>query len=163
MPYNPSRFQPKLIHPEQPEFDRDDDLQLPDDWAALADQLRDDAARLDERYAAADRSVTKPSAHANSLRIRCIAATAAACLGLGITLVYSGFLEPSGPVNSAFPVPHANEMHVDQASPSVYVGEVELPSQLDPALVLGSASAPEREGLLDLWEADSGQPTNIAF
>src|SRR5439155_15895492 len=43
-------FDPKLVHPDQPPLSPAGDLDLPDDLAALAQQLANDAAHLSASY-----------------------------------------------------------------------------------------------------------------
>jgi hypothetical protein len=44
------RFDPRLIHPDDPPQKTGGELDLPADLAALAEQLSDDAAHLAARY-----------------------------------------------------------------------------------------------------------------
>ncbi|MCU0877770.1 MAG: hypothetical protein MUF06_08315 [Pirellulaceae bacterium] len=46
------RFDPRLIHPDEPPERADGELDLPDHLAALAEQLADDAAHLSLKYPA---------------------------------------------------------------------------------------------------------------
>lgn len=46
------RFDPRLIHPDEPPERADGELDLPDHLAALAEQLTDDAVHLARRYPA---------------------------------------------------------------------------------------------------------------
>jgi hypothetical protein len=46
------RFDPRLIHPDEPRERADGELDLPDHLAALAEQLTDDAAHLARKYPA---------------------------------------------------------------------------------------------------------------
>src|SRR5437660_201191 len=81
------RFDPKLVHPDQPPLSPDGDLDLPDELAALALQLADDAAHLSACYPPSSR---KPMARPATARPRfataavwsCAAVVAAALLAL---------------------------------------------------------------------------------
>src|SRR5262245_4554614 len=58
---SPMRFDPKLIHPEEPPLDAAGELDLPADLAALGEQLRDDAAHLAAKFPSAEGRHVRPS------------------------------------------------------------------------------------------------------
>src|SRR3954463_15554354 len=72
---SPMSFDPKIIAAEDPPLTADGDIDLPADFAALGEQLRDDAVHLVNRYPArASKAVDIPAAQ--KLRLRRVFAVA---------------------------------------------------------------------------------------
>lgn len=164
--------------PEEPVWDDAEALELPDDLAMLADQLRDDAVYLSEKHPADATSEERESAWKEFVESksttphfefpwRAVSAAAAllAMFAVGGWAIY--FNQPSGTTESTFiagestMVPivglestAANFEELNRANQS----EVdELPGgqpRLIPATFLRDVSGPELDGMLDLLEED---------
>lgn len=179
----PQAFQPRLIHPDPAPVDLEGELQLPDDFAALAEQLQDDAAYLTNRYPAplADEPLGATAGLPSSARslgatagssssasptrrfalLTTAAATMAAALSIGLLANRpahdSQSSVPTQPtVGRAGDLPTAHT--VAHQGPTLYDLD-----RSEPLLLLGDATGPEREGLLDLLQQTASTETGVSF
>lgn len=181
MPFEPLPFRGRLIHPEEPLLDEAGELQLPDDLAALAEQLSDDAQYL---AAQVGRDFHCPSDRMGRTRIahrRAYFAAAAALVVLAVT-VGIAYITQQAELNLAQPGAgvasagasgegrgRARETVVgDSAAPFASLqgapaGETYQASTEASLVLLGGASGPEREALLDLLEQDESAQNSISF
>jgi hypothetical protein len=155
-------FDPKLIHPDDAPLLPDGEIQLPDDLAALADQLSDDAAHLSARYPASAQpqlalaaELTLSAARLKSQSRR----RAAILLGVGaasVALCLLPFVRPS----REMPSPAPRERFVD-SRPALIPAARPMPAATN--LSLGELSAPEMEALFDLLERDTTRSGSVSF
>ena len=173
------RFEPRLI-PEPQAGDLDGPL--PDDLAALAEQLSADAAHLDARYPATGAPPEIPVTHDSGApwkRVAAAVVVAAAALGGGYLWIASPADAPraaahhrAGPVKL---VPGetvkslAKDVHdaAGYVSVNVVTGTPAFGSQPQPVVTLAShvegMSSVELEGYLDLLEVESAPPEKASF
>jgi hypothetical protein len=150
------RFDPKLIRSDEPPLVADGDLELPDDLAALAEQLGDDAVHLAVCYPPA-RTAILPQQSPASQRNRVAAAAAMLCgSALAAVLVTTVVLW-----RSAAPIANeAGSNKRDQAPQSSFTSA----SVGGHATVsLTDLSAPELEALLDLIDREPGHTISVSF
>ena len=154
-------FDPKLIHPDDAPLLPSGEIHLPDDLAALAEQLSDDAAFLSANYPAAREAnaalaseLATSAARLQSLSRRRVAVF----FGVGVASLLLCALPFVRPVGNIFPHP-PRERVVDSAS---ITAPAARPVSAATTLSLGELSAPEMEALLDLLEADT-RSSSISF
>ena len=140
-------FDPKLIPADDAPLTADGEIKLPDDLAALAGQLRDDAAHLAAVFPATPSEHRRQPAAASRNNQYTVAAavagtTLAAVLG-GLVVLWQGAKPLAVTTNSA---PSPTEFVSTAASPATTVSLTEL-------------SSPELEALLDLIQR---QPETVS-
>lgn len=166
-------FDPRLITPDDAPLDAHGEIDLPDDLAELAAQLRDDAAHLSACYpapalhktVAAAEVVSAPSRTINrTSRMRrallasfAVAAALAVAVGIGYLPRQEDEVARARPLiatevaaTSAPDATSETSSTAPAASPSPRIQR--LPWAPTPAI--GEVSGPELEGLLDLWQND---------
>jgi hypothetical protein len=161
-------FDPKLVRPDDAPLLPSGEIQLPDELAALAEQLSDDAAHLSARYPAADEAhvalsaeltlaaeLTQSAARLKSQSRRRVAML----LGVGAASVALCVL-PLVRSGSETPPQVPREGIVDSRSTLVPAPRP-LPAATN--LSLGELSAPEMEALFDLLERDATRPGSVSF
>jgi hypothetical protein len=169
------RFDPKLIHPDEAPLAADGEIDLHDELAALAEQLRDDATYLAARYPATGnvspllRGTPNPSVRLksggakdpSSRRRAAIVAGAVSGCALALALAVAGVWLMPGPLA---------DMAEGQAA--IAATAVERPAAAaalvhpssHPATVsLADLSTPELEALLDLWQEEPGRGISVSF
>ena len=172
-------FEPRVVLPEPAPLDDAGELELPDDLAALAEQLQDDAAHLSTRFRleASPAATPLPGATARSpssapMRIALLTTAAAT---IAIALSVASLANRSGIVDQADRQPQstAAETSADTSHEPIAIEAIQHP-HADPAaqntidqseslVLLGEASGPEREGLLDLLQQTASTETSISF
>jgi hypothetical protein len=149
------RFDAKLIRSDEPPLAADGELKLPDDLAALGEQLGDDAAHLAACYPQARTpGLMQPLAASRRKRI---AATAAMLGGstLAAVLVVAVVMWPS-----AAPI----AVEADSNQPVQPLQSFTSVLTRPPATAsLTDLSAPELEALLDLMEREPGNTMSVSF
>jgi hypothetical protein len=170
-------FDPQLIREDDSDFSGE--LKLPDDFALMAEQLSDDAARLAAAYPPPTLVVTRFSGFANRLKpvttnkwlTRSFAGTA---LAIGLVAISLVAMNANLHKDDSVATPSAPS---PIAGPAVDLGGKPLgsylatnpPSSADPkipvtpASYLGDASGPELEALMDLWEQDQPAVRSLSF
>jgi hypothetical protein len=153
-------FDPRLIHPDDAPLRADGDLDLPDDLAALAEQLSDDAAHLSARYPASGEPQVALAAElvASAERIKrrawrrsafLVGAGLASVAAIGLTVgMLSLRNDPTRRPNLAGSAPASAVNEIDTFP-------VSYPVSSSATLSLGELSGPEREALFDLLQRDS--------
>jgi len=168
-------FDPKIVPPDPSPWDDGADLELPDDLAALGEQLRDDAAYLAERYPArrdvAAAGTARRAAAARRPRRMWLAAASAAAIVLLLAGSFTAWRwvsrqSPGDNVTAGVPVtapsaevqPEGETPRATHPTPvSNDVPAAVLPTV--PAVFLQNVSGPELEGMLDLMEHEpEGDP-----
>ena len=144
------RFDPKLIHPEEPPLDPQGELDLPADLAALAEQLRDDSAHLAERYPAVAALKATPSRPYGTYALL---GSSVASLLVAIVIWQ---LQPGRP--AAQPL---TAVTAPVAEPTVEA-TIAVPAPTN-SVSLADLSAPELEALLDMLDRDPNRVTSISF
>src|SRR5262245_53218640 len=130
------RFDPNLIPPDEPPLDADGELKLPDDFAALADQLHADATHLAAQYPARPgQPREQPARSTRQKQLATVAAVTGSTLAI-LLLAVAVFGQHSAPT-------------ADQPTPPAYLS-TSLPQTTTVSLT--ELSAPELEGVLDLIE-----------
>jgi hypothetical protein len=165
------RFDPRLIHPDDAPLRASGELDLPDDLAALAEQLADDAAHLSARYPAdgnpqialaaelvdsAERIKRRAWRHA-ALAIGASLASVAA-----VVLTVSLALRNREPVDAAVVSP-PDSLLTTVPPPAPATTPVSMPIPTPTSLSLGELSGPEMEALFDLLQHDHERTSSIAF
>jgi hypothetical protein len=156
-------FDPELIHPDDAPLLPSGEIHLPDDLAALAEQLSDDAAHLSACYpAAGEANVALASELATSaVRLKSQSRRrVAAFLGVGVASLLLCTLPFIRPQRDSLPHP-PRERVVDSASIASPAARP-ASAATTMSLSLGELSAPEMEALLDLLEGDS-HSSSISF
>jgi len=150
------RFDPKLIRSDEPPLAADGELKLPDDLAALAEQLGDDAAHLAACYPPA-RTANFPQPLPAWRRKRFAATTAMLCgSALAVVLVMAVVMW-----RSAAPIAiEANSNKPDRRPQSSFTSVSAGPHA---AVSLTDLSSPELEALLDLMEREPGHTMSVSF
>jgi hypothetical protein len=154
-------FDPELIHPDDAPLLPSGEIHLPDDLAALGEQLSDDAAHLSACYpAAGEANVALASELATSAaRLKSQSRRRVAILlGIGaasVALCVLPFIRSSRETPQ---VPR--EGIVDSRSGAVPAAR---PMPAATNLSLGELSAPEMEALFDLLERDSARSGSVSF
>jgi len=178
-------FQPRLIHPDPAPADNEGELQLPDDLAALAEQLQNDVAYLSNCYppAAPSKAAPLPGATAvasSSVRMRItVLTTAAAAVAVALSIaLFANRLQLAEHAERRIQPATSDRSALDRQQSIVSEGaeqgtafESLVPesasqdalSQSESLLLLGEATGPEREGLLDLLQQTASTETGISF
>lgn len=164
-------FDPKLIHPDDAPLKPDGELDLPDDLAALGEQLRDDAAHLAACYPAEGRQVggqTQVAAVARSRSRRWMRVGLLTTSSLASVLVIAVALQHFSKTRQVPPSIEATSTDGQPAHAISQSNTVNPVTDLRPApttISLTDLSGPELEALLDLWQRDPQPPesTAIAF
>jgi hypothetical protein len=157
------RFDPKLIHPDEPPLDAGGELDLPADLTALGQQLGDDAAHLAATYPANRSLASSNMGHDARLRpawryARYLAASAAALAALWITAV------AWQPQRGARPQPRTATSDVQSSAPHATSPVAAIAGSTQESHVsLPDLSGPELEALLDMLQDDPGRVTSISF
>ena len=164
-------FDPSFQASFEPDDDPNFDLELPDDFAALGEQLQADAQRLSSVYPACQAPTKLMPALLHKLaaeprpfwlrrRVHLgVSAAAAVLLVCGVTLVVLSRGNHQTALPSAPVVPENSRVAI---SPSNPISEPELtPVSFRPAVL--DVNGPELEGLLDLWQEQSPVAGSIAF
>lgn len=150
------RFDPKLIHPEDPPLAADGELELPADLAALAEQLGDDAAHLASRFPAArteDRVTTRSAGHSTALSYWKFALVGSSLAAL-LLAVAVWQMQPGQPT--------VNRTAVATSPLPIHTPSLASPTAVD-TVSLADLSAPELEALLDMLDRDPNRVTSISF
>jgi hypothetical protein len=183
MPFDPKQIRRELIHPDDAPLSADGELILPDDLAALAEQLTDDASRLSARYPA-------PHIPADCQPHAAIAAQLVESAGRieaagrrrrawrQWTLLAGGGLASALAAIATLslasrPGPEKLEDRIVTVPPPPDVVPIDrgaaaaaIPASRVPArasLSLGDLSAPEMEAVFDLLQQDSANSGSISF
>jgi hypothetical protein len=168
-------FEPKLVQPDDAPLKADGEIDLPDNLAALGEQLRDDALHLAACYPAAGRelgllSQTRAGSRSRSwTKIAVLVSTAAATLLVSVATIrqFSGPRATRQTVSALAAIHTPAEASAldaaraaDPASPALPV-----PAVSSTSVSLTELSGPEFEALLDLWqrEPQDAQVTGISF
>src|SRR3954453_7460687 len=143
-------FDPKIIAAEDPPLTADGDIDLPADFAALGEQLRDDAVHLVNRYPArASKAVDIPAAQ--KLRLRRVFAVAGLVTSVvAASLIALGVFHFGGPAST----PQASVDRAGLTTRSSFVSSL-APSE---TISLSELSEPELEAVLDLMEREPKTP-----
>ncbi|MCI0359832.1 MAG: hypothetical protein L0211_15250 [Planctomycetaceae bacterium] len=165
------RFDPRLIQPDDAPLRNDGELDLPDDLAALAGQLADDAAHLSACYPA-DRNpqvalAAELADSAERLKRRAWRPSALA-VGAGLASLAALVLTVSLSLRDSDPVDAQSVASPDSLATTVSPVAAETMSTSLPALApttlsLGELSGPEMEALFDLLQRDPQRTSSIAF
>ena len=148
------RFEPKLIPGEEPPLKADGEIDLPADFAALGEQLGDDARHLAACYPAGELPKHAPQV---SRRLRKYAFGAAAAVAVAVTVTIVA-VRPSW--HRAPSATASNEMTTsDQSAVSTFI-RAPVHTQ---AISLTDLSAPEIEALLDLADRQPHDAVRVAF
>jgi len=164
-------FDPRLVHPDDAPLRPDGDLDLPDDLAALAGQLADDAAHLSACYPAcwnpqvalaSDLVDSAKRIKRNSWRQAGLAIgvglTALTTIVVAVSLVLRN-REPGDPERNS-----SSDVVVTTAAPIAPLATpISLPTPTPTTLSLGELTGPEMEALFDLLQRDSQRASSIAF
>lgn len=169
-------FDPKLVQPDDAPLKAGDEIDLPDNLAALGEQLRDDAMHLATCYPAAGRELgllPQNVARWRSrkwIKIAVLASTAAATLLITVATIRqfsaARAMRPTGPALAAIQSPAEASgaldaaRAADPASPAL-----PIPAASSTSVSLTELSGPEFEALLDLWqrEPQDAKVTGISF
>jgi hypothetical protein len=159
-------FRPKVVLPDDPPLSGDGDLALPDELAALAAQLQDDARMLAETYLK-----PQPTRFADattpllSRRLVYIAISSALVASVLIAVIGLGTLasNPSSTKPSAAQV--ATRRGNEHDPPGVARPAPSTGAQTSRSFIsLTELSGPELEAVWDLWEGGGdGISTGISF
>ncbi len=158
------RFDPKLIHPDEPPLAADGELDLPADLAALAEQLGADAAHLTATYPVGRIPTSpvpvgrSPASSPTWKRVRDLAVGAAAIAALWIAAV--AWQPPQGEQPLVHTVPADSPAALP--APTSPVAAIANPAASD-VVSLAELSGPELEALLDMLDGDSARDTSISF
>ena len=153
-------FDPKLIHPDDAPLLPSGEIHLPDDLAALAEQLSDDAAHLSACYPAAGQAQVALASELATSAARLKSQSrrrVAVFLGVGVASLLLCSLPFIRPLRDT--LPHPREEVVNSAS---IMAPAARPASATATLSLGELSAPEMEALFDLLEGDS-HSSSISF
>ena len=145
-------FDPKIIAAEDPPRTADGDIDLPADFAALGDQLRDDAVHLARCYPAAS-SPPRLKAAANRRYRRTIAALCGSVVAASM-LAFGVFHFAQRPALHNVSVDSRNS-----TAQSSFVSSL-APSE---TISLSELSQPELEAVLDLMEREPNTPVSVSF
>lgn len=153
-------FDPKLIRPDDAPLLPSGEIHLPDDLAALAEQLSDDAAHLSACYPAAGKAdVALASELATSAaRLQSRRRRVAVFLAVGVASLLLCSLPFVRPLRDTLPHPPRDRV-VDSAS---ITAPAARPSAAATTMSVGELSAPEMEALFDLLEGDT-RTSSISF
>jgi hypothetical protein len=156
-------FDPKLIHPDDAPLSATGDLQLPDDLAALAEQLGDDAKHLAAQYPV-DRPVWASRLDRQPrrrwARVAGLVGASLATLLIGLVAVQRFGGSETEPGSGVFG--GTGHSIMDNRSPSKTLDPFLAPS-LGPAISLTELSGPEQEAVFDLWQRGDDDQPGIAF
>jgi len=169
-------FDARLIHPDEPSLRPDGELDLPDDLAALAAQLADDARHLAAQYPPGVPRGTLPGGFVQldeqlrtgrlPMRARIVAAAglggalaAIVALGLAISIAWRTTEAPSQTKLAA-----TDPVAPVSAEPRV-LREISAtsPRPATAALSVGELSGPELEAVLDLLKGQPPAAASISF
>lgn len=186
MPFDSMPFDPRLIHPDEPPLGPAGELDLPEDLAALAAQLADDAAHLAARFpaervlAAQSEELAKAAERINSHALRPQARAAAslvlgatmgaglasvAVLGLTIWLSLRFGDSLPDPVDAARSLPALAQSESESTTrPPATSGATPAAANRPSAMLsVGQLSGPELEGLFDLLDEGPPSAASISF
>jgi hypothetical protein len=149
-------FDAKLIHPDEPPLDAAGELNLPADFAALGEQLRDAAVHLAGRYPAEPRVGQSLGASKTSRRALVLIASTLATGLLAAVIVWQ--TQPGQPRTR--PVVAVSEPVPGPVSPARRAAAVSASAV---SVSLTELSGPELEALLDLVSRDPQRVSNISF
>jgi len=168
-------FDPRLIHPDQPPLVPDGELDLPDELAALAQQLTDDAVHLVGRYPA-DRApqvalaaelVESAERLARVSRRRRAFFLGASAIGAGLASVAALAISLAWQPNDNVPVVSGLVASTPAAIAPVEAKEapspITIPLHSTATLSVGELSGPEMEALLDLLQGEPRSVASISF
>jgi hypothetical protein len=184
-PFNRLPFTPRIVVAEPAPLTDTGELELPDDLAALADQLSDDAAHLSSKYPASDAPVVPKSVVSSGSRdpvdasgpkraamrqrastfalASCVAVAALSLITLSSAIFNDQITEPSEQsISARDSQPSESTSEFTPVRVSLATDEQAEPVSR-PLIMLGGASGPEREGLLDLWRDEAGERASISF
>ncbi len=170
-------FEPRLVLPEPTPLDDQGELAFPGDLQALAERLKDDSAHLAHCYQADTEGRTSELAanaarwpRLRSRRLEVLTAVAAAT-AVAVSAAIFSTLESGDRLTP--PLALQNERTTAESmEPSTPLTDSQAPidtlahDSLDASSslhLLGGASGPEREALLDLWQQSASTETSISF
>ena len=162
------RFDPKLIHPEEPPLDAAGELELPADLAALGEQLRDDAVHLAARYPAEREAVLRECAVPSRAWDRGLAFRTIAIFGSSLAAALVAIVLWQG-----LPGPPAQNRTAAVSVPTTIVSPSPRPAiapimntvapVANNGVSLADLSGPELEALVDLLARDPERAGSISF
>jgi hypothetical protein len=172
-------FDSRLVHPDDAPLLPDGEIALPDDLAALAGQLSDDAAHLAGRYpgnpapqaaiatelarSAAQIKLTSRRRQSLVLRIALVGAGLASIAALALTISLSRRTNEIVPaIAENVGAPSATSLPLNQISPETQYRRL-LPYRSQATLSVGELSGPELEALLDLLDEEPKPVASISF
>ena len=149
------RFDPKLIHLDEPPLNLDGELNLPADLAALAEQLSDDAAHLAAQYPAARELRPRVGrSRASSYKRYILLGSTLAALLIAVVVWQSMPGQPAANLSTSARSPVV-------AMPS-HSPAIAAPAAND-TVSLADLSGPELEALVDMLAHDPHRVTSISF
>jgi hypothetical protein len=148
------RFEPKLIRGDEPPLNAGGELDLPEDLAALGEQLGDDARHLAACYPAPSTANFIPRTIQRSWWR--IAVASAAAVAIALTSIFA--------VNSRWHGQSLATISNDASTPQQPTGPTFVSTPVTTqAISLTDLSAPELEALLDLVEGQPHDAVRVSF
>ena len=159
-------FNPRIVPTEPAPLDGQGELQLPDDLAALAEQLSADSRHLANCFPAGAVGIaTEPAVRTRprTWRVRHMIGgglIACALSGALVMLTTNPFAQPRRTLPAAAPASTGNRT---SAAVTVRAANSATRDVSFAPTMLNDVSRPELEGLIDLWQQQSTEAASVSF